>query len=344
MTDSRVEWKKNLLEEKNLIIKHIFRKMIDTYQQDNFKFSAQKKINFHVVNVEKLSTEEGRDFAKFVYWSLLQYFYKEKLTMQDAHSAAIHEMQLRLDAKMISYITSGFLSDRTVLAMQNLGIVDEALGIKPIKINKLAHTKYTRHELKKNETGMDPEKFDDILGHSAAIKKMADLYQAEIDEYKMPLTLGKINLKSLCKHADLIRDIFYPLDQRKAAKWIYWNLLNSYYEKRLLIRDKEQNLHSQMDSAQHCHMRVMDAIEKILGKDFAAKIFAGGSWFGQNRTVQMMKDIGIMDDRKYPGLIGMRCCTFAKVGKYTPVIFPSNKEWSWSRDEERLNLRKRYRP
>lgn len=186
------------------------------------------------------------------------------------------------------------------------------------------------NHLKINKDTWRPE-----TGVYDTISKMAGLYFKEISHLTKPPfrpddILHMINNAKKAKLIEFYRQNhhFYNHDHRRIAKWMYWSLMQSLYANAVGEFRKEhgENLPVSFNIHQECHCEAMRLITDQLGADIARDVTHGGSFFGKNRTVEAMQDMGIMDDRKYTSsgrlFSGKRYCLFS--GK--PTISPSNKE------------------
>lgn len=346
MTDVRKNWQERTKTEEELLQKFIMHNLRSHYHHKHFRFIQRKngKPRFYSTSNRKLMGEEIFHYAKFVYWSLLIFYVNKNHTLQSAHDFTMKTMRARLSKIMITSITSGTFSHRTLTAMQTLGLKDVRLKVYPKKSNPLLQLTYLNSDFTKEEDWLDIDKdlFDEKKGHDDIIQKMADQYKKDIHHF-IPFALNIVNLKTLMMNHKTIQYILYPHERNKIPKWIYWSLMKNVYQESFFI-EKNGKYYPSIGSAHLCHVRVVNAMEKIFDENFVAKIFSGGSWIGKNDTVTVMKKIGIMDVRKYPGIFGCRLCLFAKPLHVTPIMMPSMKELSSMRQSARDRGRRYWRP
>ncbi|HEX2548513.1 MAG TPA: hypothetical protein VHM20_01700 [Gammaproteobacteria bacterium] len=133
------------------------------------------------------------------------------------------------------------------------------------------------------------------------IAKMVGTYQAELKQLNIP----KIDIKMSVDPDELKKfynrhNHFYNHHNRVVAKYIYWSLMQLYYQQFFNEHQRKYpNKPMNFNVHQDCHRTVMKFIKEKLGEDIARQIFKGGSIFGDNRTVEAMQEMGILDDDKY---------------------------------------------
>jgi hypothetical protein len=349
MTDARKNWQEKVKKEEELLQKFLIQKMQHLYHHKHFRFSERKtgKPHFHVTATRRLMGEEISHYAKFVYWSLLLFYVNKNHTLQSAHNFTMRDMRERLKRVMVASVTSGIRRHRTFTAMQTLGLEDPKLHLKPKKPNALLQLPYYRSDFKKGKAWLDvnQEQFDEKKGHLDAIQKIANQYKTEV-AYLIPASLKKIDLKILFQYDKTIQRLLYPYDPQKIPKWIYWSMMENVYQESFSV-ERNGAHYPGFEFAHLCHVRVMNIMEKIFDESFVSKVFSGGSWLGKNDTVMTMKNIGIMDSRKYPGIFGYRLCLLAKPFHVSPVIAPSMKELAGMRggaEPKEYGSRRYWRP